>query len=397
MSLRGKPLELIQENDLVALVDNEVLEQKYLEYKQSLPGNSDSEKKEFLADVSSFANAAGGDLIYGIRQEHGIPKELCGVGNVNIDDEKLRLENIIRHGIQPRIHALSISPVKLEKKRAAFIMRVPRSWSPPHRVIFKGHDKFYSRNSAGKYPMDVSELRAAFLFSETTMERIRNFREGRLARIVAGETPVTLYDAAKIVLHIVPIGAFDPAAKVDLAAVAQRGDELDPIGSSSAHYRHNFDGFLTYDDFEQAVAVSYLQVFRNGSIEAVDAYALRERPDGRLIFGALFEKKLVGAVARYLPVQKALGVEPPVVVMLSLLGVSGYVVVAAERRLPRIILEDIPPIDRDTLLVPEVIEERFDCAPHEVMKPIFDAVWRASGYPRSLNYGEDGKWKLRLE
>jgi predicted HTH transcriptional regulator len=65
MQLTNKPLETLVESDLQSLVDDEVREVKTVEYKRSLPGNSDSEKKEFLADVSSFANAAGGHLICG--------------------------------------------------------------------------------------------------------------------------------------------------------------------------------------------------------------------------------------------------------------------------------------------------------------------------------------------
>ena len=64
MSL-NKPLDQIEERDLQELLAGQVSEHKTLEYKLALPGNSDSERKEFLADVSSFANAAGGDLIYG--------------------------------------------------------------------------------------------------------------------------------------------------------------------------------------------------------------------------------------------------------------------------------------------------------------------------------------------
>ncbi len=60
-----------KEEDLQALVDNSVLECKTIEYKQALPSNSESGKKEFLADVSSFANASGGDLIYGVSESKG--------------------------------------------------------------------------------------------------------------------------------------------------------------------------------------------------------------------------------------------------------------------------------------------------------------------------------------
>lgn len=51
----AKDIEEITEEVLQALIDNKVSEQKTIEYKQALPGNSEKDKKEFLADVSSFA------------------------------------------------------------------------------------------------------------------------------------------------------------------------------------------------------------------------------------------------------------------------------------------------------------------------------------------------------
>jgi predicted HTH transcriptional regulator len=72
----NNPLESIKESDLQALVDNQVSERKTIEYKEALSGNADGDKKEFLADVSSFANASGGDLIYGIKEQSGVPIEL---------------------------------------------------------------------------------------------------------------------------------------------------------------------------------------------------------------------------------------------------------------------------------------------------------------------------------
>jgi hypothetical protein len=54
------PLHQIDAARLEALRVDGVREGRQLEYKETLPGNSDDDKKEFLADVSSFANAAGG-------------------------------------------------------------------------------------------------------------------------------------------------------------------------------------------------------------------------------------------------------------------------------------------------------------------------------------------------
>ena len=61
-----KPLEQIAADHLPALITNAVSEGRTIDYKRELPGNSDGDKKEFLADVSSFANTSGGDLVFGM-------------------------------------------------------------------------------------------------------------------------------------------------------------------------------------------------------------------------------------------------------------------------------------------------------------------------------------------
>ncbi len=48
-------------------------------------------------------------------------------------------------------------------------------------------------------------------------------------------------------------------------------------------------------------------------------------------------------------------------------------------------------IDRDILLLPEVIIENYDTTPEDVLKPCFDAMWNACGFPRSPNYDDAGK------
>jgi hypothetical protein len=139
MSLSDKQLESIEETDLQTLVDNKVRERKTIEYKKSLPGHSDRDKQEFLADVSSFANAAGGHLIFGIREEGGEPVKLCGLQIADPDAEILRLENLIRDSIEPRIPGVYMWPVPLETLGVAVIVRIARSWALPHVVKFRKH------------------------------------------------------------------------------------------------------------------------------------------------------------------------------------------------------------------------------------------------------------------
>jgi len=58
-----KDLDKISEKELQELI-NKVTEGKKIEYKLMLPLNHDKDKQEFLADVTSFANASGGYILY---------------------------------------------------------------------------------------------------------------------------------------------------------------------------------------------------------------------------------------------------------------------------------------------------------------------------------------------
>ena len=49
-------VDQITQGDLQNLVDNKVLENRQIEYKRELSISNDAEKKEFLCDISSFAN-----------------------------------------------------------------------------------------------------------------------------------------------------------------------------------------------------------------------------------------------------------------------------------------------------------------------------------------------------
>ncbi len=81
--------------------------------------------------MSSFANAAGGFLIFGMKEAGGLPTELSGVAVADVDKEKLRLESMLQDGIQPRIAGVSLTSVPLQNGHIALVMRIPKSWAMP--------------------------------------------------------------------------------------------------------------------------------------------------------------------------------------------------------------------------------------------------------------------------
>jgi predicted HTH transcriptional regulator len=217
MTLMSVPIDSITEDHLRSLIENQVMELRVIEYKRELPGRSDGDKKEFLSDVCSFANTAGGDLMYGIAESGGTPQHLVGIDADNVDAEISRQASSIRDGIGPRIPGIQHQPVQLENGKYVLVLRVPRSFARPHVVTYQNHWKFYARTSNGKYQMDVDEVRRAFVLSESVADRIRAFRAERLSQVVSRETPVPVEGTSRVVLHVVPISAFDaPTSFVDL-------------------------------------------------------------------------------------------------------------------------------------------------------------------------------------
>lgn len=384
-----KEIDQIVEDDLQELIRNAVLEDKMLEYKQELPDNSDPQKKEFLADVSSFANSSGGLIIYGIAEDStGVPINIIGIESQSIDQDISRLDSIIRTGVEPRIPGVIIKAVQLSNSRSAIIIKISKSWITPHRVTFKGHDKFYGRSSNGKYPLNVAELRTAFTLSETITERIRNFREDRISSIYANELPVPFEDGAKIALHIIPISSFNPGQSYDISKAISNHDLLAPIQSGSYDRRYNFEGYILHSKNAQGKTESYVQIYRNGIIELVDSLLLTPWDREFLIYSRSFEEELIESLSRYCSYLKLIEIDPPCFVFMTLLGIKGY---SIEPNGP-IRVRKIYSIDRDILIIPEVIMENLDAETDEILRPIFDMIWNACGFERSLNYDQNGKW-----
>jgi len=260
-------------------------------------------------------------------------------------------------------------------------------------MIAKGDSRFYSRNSAGKYPLDVSEIRAAFALSESLPEKARRFREERVARIIADETPVPLAHTSRTILHLLPLASLDPAFTIDLKLVENNHNNLRPMGASGCNFHYNFDGFVTYDGTPTASSLGYVQVFRNGVIESTESALLtyRNQQGVGVINNVRFEDRLVNALQAYIRQIQQWDIEPPYLVMLNLIGVKNHVIT---NRVDW--FDGIHTIGRDTLMLPDILIEEGQSNFGALLRPAFDALWQASGLSGSRNYDKDGNWKARV-
>lgn len=78
MILDGRRPALVTEDDLDRLIRDQALEGRDIEYKLK-PPSFDTEKREFQKDVTALANTDGGYIVFGLREERGIPVSLEGL------------------------------------------------------------------------------------------------------------------------------------------------------------------------------------------------------------------------------------------------------------------------------------------------------------------------------
>jgi hypothetical protein len=205
--------------------------------------------------------------------------------------------------------------------------------------------------------------------------------------VYANETPVLLYENARVVMHLIPLNSFQPAKSYDLENESVQ--RITPICFMPGSIRYNLDGLMANCPDRGGQSHSYTQIYRNGIIEAVDSLLLKPYDQKLHIPSVSFEEELILSLKEYLAILKVIGVELPILLFLTLLGVKGYSMVTSNW-MP--IRHETNTIDRDILFLPQTLIESFEASPEALLKPIFDSVWNACGFPRSLNYDEKGKW-----
>ena len=273
-----KTIEDISAEDVAAFIRNEVKERANLDYKRDLPADTKDEKREFLLDIVSFANTSGGDIVFGLNDKRdengktsGIP-EFVGVDVANEDELKKRLQSIIDSGVEPRVPNVEMKFIRYDKS-GVFLIRIPRSWAAPHMVTYQVRPSFYARNNVGKYPLGINEIGELFRNEARLTERMRDFKNHRIAQIIANETPVKLVAAPKIVIHALPIQCFiGKTQTIDFKRLSKDYNFLRPIYWDFHNYRINVDGLLSYSKgHDNGHVNSYLQIYRDGKIEFVEA------------------------------------------------------------------------------------------------------------------------------
>ncbi len=104
----------------------------YLDYKEGLSGTSEKDaEREFLKDVTAFANAAGGHLFLGVKEpSEGVSVESQLVGLDNGDAVAQALERLASTSIDSRIPGLRMEKAPIPRAARKRIPPRNSSWLP---------------------------------------------------------------------------------------------------------------------------------------------------------------------------------------------------------------------------------------------------------------------------
>lgn len=387
MSILRTDFESIDEADIQELVDAQVPEGLRLDFKLTNYGKSGSDKRELLKDVAALANSHGGHLVLGVKETEGVATNVIGV-DVDSDAEILRMEQIIRNAIDPPISGVRIRAIPLSDGNKVFLLRIPKSWNPPHRVAAQGVNRFYLRHSAGVHEPSVEELRSLFNQSATALEKARRFRNDRISIVINGEGHRPLIDGGRLFIHIIPTAAFSSTVNIDVEKAHENHNAFKPLGLSGMLPRFNFHGLINERGGD--LNYGYTQIFRNGALEATKANIVRQREDRLAIAGLGLEEHIFERLSPYIDGLRDIGVPPPLIIMFTLEGVKGANYVVMSNRWG----DEETPLPDDVLFLPECVLEDYGTtlAYHQAVRPAFDALWNAIGYSKSQFFDENGLW-----
>lgn len=407
-----KPLDAIEAADLAALSTRQVTERRTLDYKRDLKFASRDDRKEFVADVLSFANASGGDIVFGMDEAKdgaggklGYPEPPLGTSLWAADDEvKRAMEQCVRDSTDPRLPSVDVRIVDGGfPSGKVVVVRVPKSPAGPHVSLLD--QRFYSRATTGKYQLDVRQLRSAFVDASELERSARTLRSERLALIdsrrrarpdepAREDLPRRLGvepPEAVLVVHVVASSYVDRARRLDVSRLDWKKHVPEPGRHMHLASRYNLDGLVLWTENnhgsgESSTSIDYWQVFRAGAVEYVNVYHPNRGAEKGLLLGDTMELEVLESVQASTALLASGGADFPMFVFIALLNVRGRTIVLAEGERDRFAKK----IDRDDLVLPDASIETGTTDLARALRGSFDVLWQSGGAHRSPCYGADG-------
>lgn len=351
--------------------------------KRQVPGGADADIKEFLADVTSLANTNGGDLVFGIDEVDGTAAGLQPVSALRAETDLLRLENLLRDGVEPRLPSARLRWIEVGPEGGVILIRVQASFSAPHRVKFKNFGRFYARNSRGKFEMDTFELRQAFTASEQLPTRVRALHDEAVAAAFGAGRPFRLAAEPAAIVTILPLSYLRESGTVGISFE----NALLPRPGGGFEFLNTLEGVLVHtsvlprprrpDPEVASWALSHWRGRMDAAWTVGEERDLGQGKEVRIVWPKRFEDGLLDAGRSTVSKLGALGIEGPWAVLTSITGIKGFELVLGDH-------ETSPPAWRDQAVLPDLVLDHIDGS---TLQPIFEAFWLLFGELRANHKG----------
>ena len=366
----------IKKADLQALIDNQVFENRELEYKDySFEGGKlpDKQRDKFMKEIAAFANTNGGTIIIGMQEdENRLPTKLsgAGMGLGDFDGWLSSFKQMVLSRIRPHLHGIECVPVVLEDNNIAIVISIPKSYARPHSFWDGNKDEFFMRHVNGIMYMDIDDLRKEFLYTSGLQDKIKEFKRERISLILANECVGDLGNLAKLVIHIIPEWSFELGNIVDLKQLYMNSS-VHPLSGSSWNYRYNADGYCIFGASRLLHYIpTYTQFFHNGIIEATEVRSISGYREKEVYDWSALQGQLMRVITDYGSHLEMMDVPKPWHISASLLNAKGYVTSTC--------WDMSAPIERDIVNSLEGICTE-DSPMQDALKVVFDSLSNAFG------------------
>jgi hypothetical protein len=380
-------LEAVDEAFIQGLCTSACPESQRLDFKRALPpAGNDAARLELLKDVAAFANADGGDLVFGVSDDKGCAETVHAITSEAADAAQRRLRQMLDAKLERRVSALQFRDVPIAARGYVLVLRVPASFDGPHSFEHNGGRRFVHRTGTNITDMTYEQVRQAFDRGATAVERARQFRERRIEAIKAGKTWAPLRPGPLCVVHVVPLVAMSGRLRVDLNKLYHDYLAFRFRDWGGASRTLNLDGLAVHIGRRGSEHLpAYTQVFRDGSIEAARFGGLTIKDD-KIIPGLTVARFFRDCVSQFLPALRAMGLSGPAIIGGALLNTEGYEFAYGDA------YSGTARADRSDLVLPEVWIERLEAVTDidSIARELLDILWQCFDQERCVHFDGSG-------
>lgn len=162
MIFDNRRISEITDQELITLIGNQE-ENLWIDFKQKDyhkdPTDVETHKRETCKDVTAMANAEGGYILIGVREEKKVAHDFFTVDDAA--NVARSINGVCLQNIDPRIPNLEVEPYSIKWRNRDInlvIIHIPSSEMRPHSFIWKGTTNFVKRYNDVTREFPISEL-----------------------------------------------------------------------------------------------------------------------------------------------------------------------------------------------------------------------------------------------